>query len=88
MQQLHEKALSLGAADFGLSSARNKRYYVVYNGKRIHFGQPGAFTYSDGATVEKRRAFRARHSKIKLKDQTLAYLNKNQPAYWSYHVLW
>lgn len=85
MEQL---ALSLGATEFGKSKAKNKRYYVIYNGKRINFGQPGAYTYSDGASEQKRSAFRARHSKIKLSDGTFAYKNKNQPSFWSYHILW
>ena len=33
-----EKALSLGATEFGISSAKNKRFYVIYNGKKINFG--------------------------------------------------
>ncbi len=81
-------ALSLGATSFGKSKAKNKRFYVVYNGKLINFGQPGANTYADGASKQKRDAFRARHSRIKLKDGTLAYKNKNQPAFWSYNLLW
>lgn len=81
-------ALSLGATEFGKSKAKNKRYYVIYNGKRINFGQPGAETYADGASENKRNAFRARHSKIKLKDGTYAYKNKNQPAFWAYNILW
>lgn len=82
------KARQLGATDFGLSTVKNKRYYVVYGNKKINFGQPGAFTYSDGADINKRNAFRSRHSKIKLKNGMLAYLDKRQPAYWSYNLLW
>jgi Family of unknown function (DUF5754) len=85
---MEARALSLGATSFGKSKAKNKRYYVVYNGKRINFGDPNATTYADGATIQKRDAFRARHSKIKLKNGTLAYKNKNQPAYWAWNLLW
>lgn len=88
MLPLDQKAFALGATEFGVSETLNKRYYVVYNGKRINFGQPGAITYSDGTTIEKRNAFRARHSKIALKDRSWAYQNKNQPSFWSYHLLW
>lgn len=33
--QLKQKAISLGASEFGNSSAKNKRFYVIYNGKRL-----------------------------------------------------
>jgi hypothetical protein len=33
------------------------------NFKKVHFGQPGATTYIDGASDEKRNAYLARHSK-------------------------
>lgn len=85
---MERKAYSLGASSFGNSRAKNKRFYVVYNGKRINFGDPNAYTYADGASEQKRNAYRARHSKIKLKDGTFAYKNKNQPAFWAYHILW
>ena len=85
---MEKMAYSLGASEFGRSRAKNKRFYVVYNGKRINFGQPGAFTYSDGASDEKRKSYRSRHKKIYLKDGTPAYKNKNQPAFWSWSILW
>ena len=85
---MEKKAIKLGASSFGNSKAKNKRYYVIYNGKTINFGQPGAITFSDKEDEKKRDSFRARHSKIKLKDGTLAYKNKNQAAYWSWHLLW
>jgi hypothetical protein len=84
-----EKAMSLGATEFGESKRANKRYYVKYNGKTINFGDPNAIsTYSDGADEKKRDAYRARHSKIKLKDGSYAFKNKSSPSYWSYNVLW
>ncbi len=88
LQEIGSTALSLGATDFGPSWRKNKRYYVKYNNKIIHFGDPNAYTYSDGANEYKRKLYQARHSKIKLKDGTYAYKNKNSPAYWSYNLLW
>ena len=41
IQRLQKKALTLGATDFGYSKAKNKKYYVIYNGRRINFGQKG-----------------------------------------------
>ena len=88
IRDVEEKALDLGASEFGNSNRVNKRYYVIFDGKRINFGQPGAETYADGASEMKRSSYRARHKKILLKNGTPAYLDKSQPAYWSWNVLW
>jgi hypothetical protein len=83
-----DKAFELGAEDFGMSKRKDKRFYVVYNDKKINFGDPNAYTYFDGASSQKRKSYRARHSKIKLKDGSLAYKNKNQASFWAYNLLW
>jgi hypothetical protein len=88
MDKLREKALFLGATQFGESKAKGKRFYVVYNGKKINFGLKGGSTYIDHGDDKKRDAWRARHSKIKLKTGEYAYKVKTQPEFWSYHVLW
>lgn len=88
MEQLRQKALRHGATDFGKSSVKNKKYYVIYNNKKINFGLDTGSTYIDHKDKKTRDAWRARHSKIKLKDGSLAYKNKNQAAYWSYKILW
>jgi len=85
---LDKKAKSLGATEFGKSKSKNKRFYVIYNGKKINFGLDGGHTYFDHKDKIKQKAWKARHSKIKLKDGTLAYKNKNQASYWSYWLLW
>jgi hypothetical protein len=82
------EAFEHGATDFGLSTRNNKRFYVIYNDKKIHFGDPGAYTFYDGASHVKRKSYRARHSKILLNNGKPAYKNKNQPAYWSWNLLW
>ena len=82
------EARRLGATAFGRSKAKGKRFYVIYGGRRINFGLKGGSTFIDHRDEKKRKAWRARHSKIKLKDGSLAYRNKKQPAYWSYHLLW
>jgi hypothetical protein len=85
---LKNKALRLGASDFGNSTVKNKRFYVIYNGKKINFGSSVGNTFIDHKDPAKRRAWKARHSKIKLKTGALAYLNKQQPSYWAYNLLW
>jgi hypothetical protein len=88
MEELKRKAISFGATEFGKSKAKNKRFYVIYNGKRINFGLLGGQTFIDHNDKNKQRAWKARHSKIKLKDGRFAYQVKEQPEYWAYHLLW
>jgi len=87
-QQLKQKALSLGATEFGRSKAKNKRFYVIYNGKRINFGLLNGQAFIDHHDRDKQRAWKARHSKIKLKDGRFAYTVKEQPEWWAYRLLW
>ena len=35
---MEQKARRLGASEFGLSDRKDKRFYVVYDNKIIHFG--------------------------------------------------
>ena len=88
MDKLKEKAIKLKANDFGLSSRKNKRFYVVYNNKIIHFGLKNGQTYFDHHDKKKRTAWRARHSKIISKDGIAFYKIKTSPEYWSYNILW
>lgn len=83
-----DKAFNLGAEYFGMSKRKDKRFYVIYDGRKINFGDPNAYTYYDGASEQKRKGYRARHKKIKLKDGSYAYKNKHQPSFWSYNLLW
>jgi len=86
--ELFTKAQKLGSSDFGPSNLKNKRYYVIYNNKKINFGSAVGLTFNEHGDINKRNAWRARHSKILLKDGTPAYKNKMSPAYWAYHLLW
>lgn len=85
---LKTKAFKLGATEFEISKVKNKRFYVIYNGKKINFGLKNGSTFIDHKDKKKRDAWRARHSKILLKDGTPAYKNKNQSSYWSWNLLW
>jgi hypothetical protein len=75
------------------SSLPKKKYSVLVKNKDkfkvIHFGQKGAKDFKSGtATKEERDAYRKRASKIKKKDGSLAILDKDSPAYWSYNYSW
>jgi hypothetical protein len=82
-----EKAIALGATDFGISNRKGKRFYVIYNNKPIHFGSNTNNTFIDHHDEKIRKAWKARHSKI-LKDGKPAYKNKTSAEFWSYNLLW
>ena len=88
MDQLKARAMRYGATAFGASTAKGKRFYVVFQGKKINFGSKAGKAFIDHQDKEKKRAWQARHSKIKLKDGRLAYTVKHSPAWWSWHLLW
>jgi len=84
---------------FMKSKAKGKKYAVVYNGKTINFGSKINSQYSDSTGLGlyshlnnndpvKRKAFRARMSKIKNKQGEYVYKLKSSPAYWAYNYLW
>jgi len=81
------------------SKAKGKKYAVVYNGKTINFGSKinsqykdstglGLYSHLDNNDPVKRKAFRARMSKIKNKEGQYVYKLKSSPAYWAYNYLW
>tara|TARA_R110000765_G_scaffold418506_1_gene522034 strand:- start:2054 stop:2320 length:267 start_codon:yes stop_codon:yes gene_type:complete len=85
--------------EFSKSKVKNKKYAVKYNGKTINFGSTinsqfkdttglGLYSYLDNNDIKKRKAFRARFSKIKNKEGQLVYKLKTSPTYWSWHYLW
>ena len=86
--KLRQKALSLGATEFGKSNAKGKRFYVIYKGKRINFGLEGGSTFLEHKDPKKRRDWRARHSKIKNKEGRLVHKLKTSPDFWSWNILW
>jgi hypothetical protein len=88
MDKLKQKALSLGATEFGKSNMKGKRLYVRYKGKKIHFGAEGASTFLEHNDIKKRNAWRARHSKIRDKQGRLVHKLKTSPSFWSWHILW
>jgi len=88
MNELSKKAKSLGASEFGLSTNKNKRFYVVYNNKRINFGSNTNNTFIDHHDEDKKRAWKARHKVIRLKSGKLAYKDKTQSSFWAYKILW
>lgn len=87
IDKLRKKAEELGASDFGYSSRKGKRFYVVYNDKTIHFGAKNGQTFIDHENEKKRKAWKARHIKIYNKNGP-AYQDKESPEHWSWSLLW
>jgi hypothetical protein len=75
-----------------ISDRAGKRFKIkTPSGKLVHFGQwpyNGQGTFIDHKDPDIRRAWKARHEKIKLKSGESAYLNKESPSYYAYHILW
>ena len=88
LYDLRKKALKLGATEFNKSSVKGKRFYVVYNGKRINFSSKTGATFIDHGNKRVRDEWYARHSKIKDKDGNLVINDKTSASYWSHQILW
>jgi hypothetical protein len=75
-----------------IAKAKNKRFSIVSPaGKKINFGLwpfQGKGSFLDHGDNTIREAWRARHSKILLKDGKEAYKDKESPEYYSWHILW
>jgi hypothetical protein len=87
-EQLEKKAFKLGASQFGISNRLNKRFYVIYNNKTIHFGSKTGKTYIDHRNNELRKNWIARHSKIRNLKGEYVITIKDSPSYWSKNLLW
>jgi hypothetical protein len=74
-----------------ISKAKNKRFAIIKDGKRVNFGvwpYTGAGTYLDHSDNKIRTAWRARHSAITLKDGRKAYLVPGTAEYYAWEILW
>jgi hypothetical protein len=80
------------AGTIEISKAKNKRFVIIRpDGKRINFGLfpfSGEGTFLDHGDEKIKKAWRARHSKILLKDGTPAYMSKDSPDYFAWRILW
>ena len=87
-EQLEKKAFKLGASEFGISNRLNKRFYVIYNNKKIHFGSKTGKTFIDHRNNELRKNWIARHSKIQNSNGEYVITLKYSPSFWSKNLLW
>lgn len=86
--ELAYKALKLGAKEFGRSNVKNKKWYVVYNNKKINFGDNRYDDYTTHRDKSRRKNYLLRAKAIRNKYGELTYNNKNYPNYWAVHLLW
>lgn len=86
--KLKKKAFSLGATEFGISKRKNKKYFVIYKNKIIHFGDSRYKDFSQHGNTERRRLYLARHTKIKNKQGEFVYKLKTSASFWSLNLLW
>lgn len=81
------------------STRSGKKYMVRYKGKIIHFGSIAHEHYKDSTPLKiyshldhndkaRRDKYRARHSKILLKNGKPAYKDKSSASWWSWKYLW
>ena len=90
--------VKIGNYTYYKSSRKDKKLEVIVNGKKIHFGNPiySHFFDKTGLLDKKlnhkdeniRKAWKARHTKIKDGTGGFAYKNPNSPSYHSFNVIW
>jgi len=88
MDELKEQAIKLGATEFGKSKRKDKKYYVVYEGKKINFGSAAGQTFLDHKDEKKKENWKKRHSKIVDKDGVPFYTKKTSAEFWATKILW
>ena len=81
-------ALSYGADDLYPSNRKHKKYTVLYNGKKIHFGDDNYMDFLDHGDDKRKMQYLARATNIRNKEGKLTYLDKNSPNFWSVFTLW
>jgi hypothetical protein len=90
--ELRRKAKSLGVTQFGKSVVKGKRFYVIVPilgiNKTINFGSDVGSTYYDHHNLAKKKAWYARHSKIRNKLGQRVINLRSSPSYYSARILW
>jgi len=88
MEKLKQKAIKLGATDFGISNKPAKRFFVIYKGKKIDFGSDSRETFFDIRDKQKRKNWYARHSTNVDKSGKKFIQEKTSPLFWAAKMLW
>jgi GrpB-like predicted nucleotidyltransferase (UPF0157 family) len=88
LEEARQKARDLGLPMVHSSQRKNKKLFVVYNGKKIHFGDRRFSDFLTNQDEEQRARYRARASKIKDKNGVYSYDNPNTANFWAYNIIW
>lgn len=93
LQQAKERARAVGLpgaqiATLSVSKKEGKRFSIsTPSGRRVDFGSASGETFLDHKNEQKRKAWRARHSKI-MRGDGLAHRDPESPAYYAWRILW
>ena len=83
-----ERSKALGLPIPQSSQRKNKKLYVVYHGRQIHFGDRRYSDFLQHNDEQRRERYHARAKKIKLKDGSYAVDNMKKPSYYALNILW
>jgi hypothetical protein len=88
LNEARQRAKELGLPMPHSSQRKGKKLFIVYNGRKIHFGSRSNSDYLIHNDDEQRERFHTRATKIRSKDGSFAYQNMNSPLYYSVNILW
>ena len=91
MEKLKKRAMKLDSdiIDLKRSTRKTKKWMVIHkDGSKTHFGASSHEDYTIHKDKKRRDSYRARHSKILLKDGRPAYTVKGTPGFYSWFLLW
>ena len=81
INEVQRLANKYGIGKINLSTRKDKKYMVVINNKKIHFGDPNYADFTGHKDVKRREQFRTRNAKW-------ANQPKDTAGFLSYHLLW
>ena len=70
------------------SNRKNKKFYVIVNNKKIHFGDKRYEDFTQHKDKKRRENYIKRASKIRDKNGKLTKDNPLSPNYWAMRILW
>ena len=68
-------------SEYGYSDVKNKKYYVIYDNKKINFGDIRYQDYLIHKDLKRKKNYRTRH----INDD---YNNPYKPSFYSWFILW
>jgi hypothetical protein len=85
-----KKARELGLVGTIMESPlpAKKLRFTFEDGSFVDFGSKISQTFAEGASQAKMNLYRARHSKLMIKDGRRAIDIKYSPSWFSWHLLW